>query len=195
MPRQNQNFFGSPDFTEYLPEDSVENKVSGLSQKAEFPQDAVRKTDPRPQNADLHVTLRDKTEYKPSLQIVEGTFANRLIARVLDRLSAAYDREVDVWLKDDIKIAFLTVVYANEEGRVWGLDNQGDPFGPWEYAFCVYLGKHPKKLIPFFVERAEKHRYLDIPDYDPTTNKIPASPKKPLKPEARLYRDCRKETA
>lgn len=76
---------------------------------------------------------------------------------VCEYLAACEDREPNVWLRDDIRIAWLTVVNA-AQGKL----------DPWRYSFWMYLGRTPEKLIPFFVERAERHRLMEVPDYDPT---------------------------
>lgn len=79
---------------------------------------------------------------------------------ILAYLAVAEGREVDPWLRDDIRIAWLTVLHCAQ-----GLSS------PWEYAFWRYLGKHPDKLIPLFVERERKHRAMGVPDYDPLAEK------------------------
>lgn len=92
-----------------------------------------------------------------SLTIIGGELQNKLSARVLSRLAEAETREPDAWLRDDYRIAWLTVLHCAE-----GIAD------PWRFAFWKYLGKTPEKLIPLFVERRENHRAMEIPDYDPT---------------------------
>lgn len=69
---------------------------------------------------------------------------------VLAYLAAAEAREPDVWLRDDIRISWLTVLHA-AQGTAQ----------PWEYAFWRYLGRHSSKLIPEFVARADKHAAME----------------------------------
>lgn len=107
--------------------------------------------------------------------------------RVMARLAQAEAREVEAHLADDYRIAWLTVLHCAE-----GIAQ------PWEFAFWRYLGQHPKKLIPFFVERAEKHAQMiagtagEGPAFGtgavagPTNAAAPLPPKKPatsIKPD------------
>ncbi len=39
---------------------------------------------------------------------------------------------------------------------------------PWVAAFYYHYGRHPKKLIPLWLERDAEHARMEIPDYDPT---------------------------
>jgi hypothetical protein len=43
---------------------------------------------------------------------------------------------------------------------------------PYVAAFYYQYGKHPNKLIPEFLWRAEKNRRLKIPDYDPLSDPL-----------------------
>jgi hypothetical protein len=71
---------------------------------------------------------------------------------ILVYLAAAEDREPDVWLKDDYRIAWLTVLYS-ANGRAT----------PWEWAFNQVIGGHPSKVIPQLVARDRKHLALELP--------------------------------
>jgi len=71
-------------------------------------------------------------------------------APVLDYLQRAECREPDAWLRDDYRIAWLTVHFA---GRGYS--------DPWRFAFWWYLGRTPEKLIPFFVSRAARHAAME----------------------------------
>jgi hypothetical protein len=145
--------------------------------------DAARKSPPTKDSSGQPVTDAIVPLASPAihLQVVAGKVSVKLSERVLYRLAQAESRESDVWLRDDYRIAWLTVLYASEE-RTWGLDDEGESFGPWEFAFVSYLGKSHKKLIPYFVARSERHRLLDVPDYDPTLDKrFPPSPVSPRK--------------
>lgn len=62
--------------------------------------------------------------------------------RVLEYLARAESREIDPWAQDDIRVSWLTVLYAAR-----GFEQ------PWEYAFWSYYGKHPSKAIPIWLER------------------------------------------
>jgi hypothetical protein len=75
-----------------------------------------------------------------------------LSERVLARLADAERSEPDVWLRDDIRIAWLTVLYCAN----------GKPT-PWEWAFNRVVGGQPSKVIPQLVERARKHAMLGLP--------------------------------
>lgn len=75
-----------------------------------------------------------------------------LSERICDYLAKAEDKERDVWLRDDIRLAFLTVLYA---GRGYDI--------PDVWAYYYYLGGHPKKIIPILVERAAKHAAMEAP--------------------------------
>jgi hypothetical protein len=81
---------------------------------------------------------------------------------ILDYLASAELAEEDVWLRDDIRIAWITVLYAS----------QGRP-NPWLWAFNRVVGGHPDKVIPQLVARRQKHEEMGLP---PTPPKKPASP-------------------
>lgn len=66
---------------------------------------------------------------------------------VLEYLAWAESAEQDRWLKDDIRLAWITVLLAA----------RGYP-EPWELAFWQTFGKRSHKLIPEFVARAERAR-------------------------------------
>jgi hypothetical protein len=66
--------------------------------------------------------------------------------------TAAEQTEPDVWLRDDIRIAWLTVLYCANDRPT-----------PWEWAFNAVVGGHPSKVIPELVARAEKHRVMGLP--------------------------------
>lgn len=79
------------------------------------------------------------------LEIVRGLVSEKFSQRVLDRIAEAKDKEVyDPWRKDDLQIAWLTVLRADE--------GEADP---WRLAFWQTLGEYPEKLIPFLVARAD----------------------------------------
>jgi hypothetical protein len=71
---------------------------------------------------------------------------------ILVYLASAEEREPDVWLKDDYRIAWLTVLYCAN----------GRPT-PWEWAFNQVVGGNPSKVIPQLVERARQHAVLGLP--------------------------------
>lgn len=62
--------------------------------------------------------------------------------RVLEYLARAESKELDVWAQDDIRVAWLAVLYAAR-----GFDR------PWHYAFWCYYGKTSEKLIPIWLEQ------------------------------------------
>jgi hypothetical protein len=59
------------------------------------------------------------------------------------------------------------------------LDGWSDPYVA---AFYYHYGRHPNKLIPEFLWRAEQNRRLNIPDYDPLSDplcKVRSFPSRP----------------
>lgn len=66
--------------------------------------------------------------------------ARSLSARVLVRLISAEVREIDPWLRDDLRIARLTVAYAAHEDAVL--------CSPDVLASYIVLGLHPEKVWP-----------------------------------------------
>ena len=62
--------------------------------------------------------------------------------RILFRLESAERREADPWLRDDYRIAWITVLYADR--------GFGEPHVAASYAV---LGLHPGKVWPAIVER------------------------------------------
>lgn len=86
-------------------------------------------------------------------------FGLRHTESILAYLADAEMREPDAWLRDDVRIAWLTVLHCSE-----GIER------PWEYAFYRYLGKHPDKLIPEFVARAERHAAMESSFVAPLTS-------------------------
>jgi len=101
-----------------------------------------------------------------SLEIPQATHRRcqdcRTVEHVLLYLAAAEAKESDPWLQDDIRVAYKTCVNA-----------QAGMSDPWIQAFCSYFGKHPKKAIPLWAERAAKREAL----LGPGLTEI--SPKKP----------------
>jgi len=82
--------------------------------------------------------------------------ASDLSARICTRLCEAEAREPNAWLRDDYRIARMTV----------GNARQGNP-DPWRFAFWQYLGKTPEKLIPVFVARAQRDAAMQLPPKKP----------------------------
>jgi hypothetical protein len=66
--------------------------------------------------------------------------SSALVGRVLSRLSAAEAEEIDPWLRDDLRIARLTVAYA-ATGEAVGCS-------PDVLASYMVLGLHPEKVWP-----------------------------------------------
>ena len=92
-----------------------------------------------------------------SLTILYGEVSNRWSERVLVRLSEAEFKEPCAHLRDDYRIAWLTVLHCSE-----GVEQ------PWEFAVWRYLGISHQKYMKIQSERERYHRSLEIPDYDPT---------------------------
>ena len=86
--------------------------------------------------------------------------SRRWSERVLVRLFEAEYKEPDAWLKDDYRIAWLTVLHCSE-----GIEQ------PWEYAVWKYLGITYQKFQKVMAERGRYHAALEIPDYDPSLDK------------------------
>lgn len=72
--------------------------------------------------------------------------------RVLVRLAAAEQAEPDVWLRDDLRIAWLAVLYSANNRPT-----------PWDWAFNRVIGGHPSKVIPQLVARLDKHAAMGLP--------------------------------
>jgi hypothetical protein len=105
-----------------------------------------------PPGAQLHVTLAE---------------------RVLRRLEAAEKKEPDPWLRDDIRIAWITVLEASRGNRQPHID-----------ATYRVLGLHPDKVWPAIIERhlailGEKFALLD-PSPLPNSLDIPQTNRKPM---------------
>jgi hypothetical protein len=79
----------------------------------------------------------------------EENLVGTLSLRVMSRLADLEWREAQLYYQDDYRLAWLTVLRAAE----------GYP-DPWAYSFWMYYGRHPKKLIPFFVEREAKWKAM-----------------------------------
>lgn len=67
------------------------------------------------------------------------------VRRILAYLFDSEAREVNPWLRDDIRVAAKTLKYAFE--------GESDPF---RLAFVSYFGTHPEKAVPYWQERAAK---------------------------------------
>lgn len=110
----------------------------------------------------------------------ERTSATRLLSeRILARLEASEQKESDPWLRDDIRIAWITTLYAS----------QGNPQAHVDATYRV-LGLHPDKVWPAICAR--RAALLGRQEY-PTRRasaEVPAaavqrSPKKPSASERR----------
>ena len=80
----------------------------------------------------------------PGLQIVRGLVSAKFSARVLARLSEAEQKTPIAIDQQDYRIAWLTVLRADEGN----LD-------PWRQAFWEIVGNLPEKTIPFWQARAD----------------------------------------
>lgn len=69
---------------------------------------------------------------------------------VLAYLAAAEAHEEDVWLRDDIRLSWLTVLRA-----------AAGHSDPWRYSFWTMFGKVPEKVIPIWCERAQEHAEME----------------------------------
>jgi hypothetical protein len=65
-----------------------------------------------------------------------------LAERVLRRLEAAEKKEPDPWLRDDIRIAWITILYASRGNQQ-----------PFVDATYQVLGLHPEKVWPAILAR------------------------------------------
>ena len=156
---------------------NVREQVSALTQGRRL--HLVPKSEQKSAPSNL-VTDRDvNSRTLPSELLLIMLRGARLSERVLFQLALAETNEIDPWLRDDIRISWLTVLHCAE-----GISQ------PWEYAFWRYLGKHPDKLIPIFVERAEKHAAMNEPEvsqagalpvlYQSAAQELALPPKKPV---------------
>lgn len=94
---------------------------------------------------------------------------NQVIEDILDYLRSAENAELDPWICDDLRIAWLTVLYAAQ--------NYPHPFVAAEYKV---LGCHPDRLQELLTERRKALLGRLYNDFYPTTE---APPKKPPKSE------------
>jgi hypothetical protein len=67
---------------------------------------------------------------------------SRLSERILDYLARAEEQEIDPWLRDDVRIAWITVLRAARRESI-----------PHVSATYTVLGLHPDKVWPAIVER------------------------------------------
>lgn len=101
-----------------------------------------------------------------------------LADRILNHLVRAESRETNPWLRDDIRIAWLTVLYAS----------QGDPT-PFVRAHCQILGIHPDNLQTAMEARRRAKLgsyYVPAEQWGDLKEGIPfpaSSPKKPVQSE------------
>lgn len=127
-------------------------------------------------NLDLKFWILAECNTLPSSQTAEILFELLLLKvdrskaqseRILSYLASAEQDEEDVWLRDDIRIAWITVLYAANDRPT-----------PWEWAFNRVIGGHPSKVIPILVERRQKHAELALPPRKPVVNQEQALAKK-----------------
>jgi hypothetical protein len=78
-----------------------------------------------------------------------------IVRRVLDRLSAAEAQELNPWLRDDLRIARLTVAHAARGDAVL--------CSPDVLASYTVLGLHPEKVWPAIEARRKALGPLDVP--------------------------------
>lgn len=76
------------------------------------------------------------------LRVQRGKISNRVSERVLCRIAQAEAREPDPWIRDDYRVAWLTVLRASE--------GCPDPFG---LAFWGYYGTSWQRAVKFWQER------------------------------------------
>ena len=67
------------------------------------------------------------------------------VRRILAYLFDSEAREVNPWLRDDLRVAANTLRYAHQ--------GEADPF---RLAFVSYFGTHPERAVPYWQERAAK---------------------------------------
>ena len=150
----------------------VENYQRPITSNAVNPDNSnsTQNSAPSPKNrATLPPPLSSFVSLADELLLI-FVFAPRQTQNILAYLSRAEWKEPDVWLKDDYRIAWLTVLHCAE-----GISQ------PWEYAFWRYLGRHPDKLIPELVARAERHAAMETGQSHLSPNTHAASsPKKPV---------------
>lgn len=90
----------------------------------------------------VHETIRGAVEGLLTSPVRPVPSGLELSDRVLGRLAAEELQEPLVSFRDDIRIAWLCVLFAARENP-----------NPWGFAFWWYLGKTYEKLLPVFLER------------------------------------------
>lgn len=118
-------------------------------------------------NLELAATFTGRAQQDVPVLLLELLFllvsGNSFSQRVLVRLAQAESTEPDVWLRDDIRIAWITVLNcANHKPT------------PWEWAFNTVIGGHPSKVIPQLVERVRKHAEMDLAALPPKRPSVSA---------------------
>ncbi|MGH9496010.1 MAG: hypothetical protein ACRD3B_13505 [Candidatus Sulfotelmatobacter sp.] len=94
---------------------------------------------------------------------------SRLARRILSRLADALDQEPDPWLRDDLKIAKLTVLYAASGEAV--------ECSPDVLASYEVLGVYPEKVWPKILARRKALGFEEISGAAPVPKKPPQSVK------------------
>jgi hypothetical protein len=93
----------------------------------------------------------------------------RLVRRILLRLDDAIAHESDLWLRDDHKIAKLTVLYA--------ATGEAEICGPYVLASYEVLGTHPEKVWPKILARRKALGFEEVSGAAPVPKKPPQSVK------------------
>jgi hypothetical protein len=95
-----------------------------------------------------------------------GQDLHAFVERILARLEDAELHEVDPWLRDDIRIAWITVLRAGRREKF-----------PHVTATYAVLGLHPNKVWPAIIE----HRKLLLGAPYENFHGVSSPPKKPVR--------------
>ena len=125
----------------------------------------------------------------------ERNLLGDLAERVLVYLEKAETKETDPWLRDDIRIAWITVLWSRDGVPDWSLHCDTSPHtaATWQVLHC-----HPDQVWPRIVARRELQlgpEYSNLYDSDGNWRSEPIpltaadlSVRKPVQPERRLLR-------
>lgn len=121
----------------------------------------------------------------PALKIEHGTVGNAASERILDYLAAAEFKEIDPWVRDDYRVAWLTVLRCSEikdyvvlaENAVLSGKRVGEVI--WEFSFWMYYGLVPEKALKLWALRdREREAFFATVPKKPSSSVSPSPRKK-----------------
>ena len=101
--------------------------------------------------------------------------------RIISRLLIMEAQEQDPWLRDDYREAYLTVAYASEGSPIPFIEASYKLFSThpervWRKIVALRKAKLGREYSRMFDDSGNlKKQWLDIPDYDPTSELAPRS--------------------